>query len=789
MCCGGGFGTATLDPAAVSGRPAGRAGDEVRTEIAAAARAFFDAEAPLSSLRPHLEDGPAFDRSLWRRFCQELGGARLMLGPAHDGLEAGVEEAALVAEAAGRVLYGGPYLHAWLVGVLLEGVATEAPRLERVAAGDEVVAVVLAQEWARAVPAPSGGWLLDAAPRPVELLDSCDALLVSADDGSGTGLFLVGRTALDPQPSEHLDLTRRSGLLGLRSAPAVRVELPAPEVALRVGRARTLDAVLRAAEGVGSLRAVHGITTAYAASREQFGRTIASFQAVKHDLAELHVDGEAAAAVAAEAVRAVSEDPMTSADSPEVLAAGLVVEDALFRTTHRAIQLHGGIGFTWEHDAHLFHRRAIVARGSSGPRAARLARLLEPALRQELEEPRGEEADEAAAPPASRQPTELDRFRLRAREWLVQAVAAGEAPETRPGPPSTAPAGVAAARRHQAALQAAGFSGITYPVEYGGAGLGPEFEETFFEETVRTGAGEDKLFRIGTGMIGPAILALGDEAQRRRYLPPLLRGDEVWCELFSEPGSGSDMAAASTRAVADGDDFVVTGQKVWTSNAHLSDLALLLARTDPTAPKHAGLSMFLVPMDAPGVEVRPLRQITGETEFNEVFLDRVRVPRTALLGELHGGWRVARLVLQHERQALGSTAVRRVVLADLVAAAERAGIADDPAVRTMLAEQVLRERRLRAYVDRLASGADAAGPPAEAGSVAKLLMTRALQGAAHLAADLLAGSAAAWDPDRDVEVREMLDRVLAAEAFSIAGGTDNILRNLIGERVLGLPRG
>ncbi|WP_114423119.1 acyl-CoA dehydrogenase [Nocardioides houyundeii] len=767
----------------------------VHPEMAAAAQAFFDQQAPLSALRGHLEAGPGYDAQTWRRYCTELEGGRLLLPAEVGGLGAGIREASVVAEAAGRVLYGGPYLAQWLAGLLLLGAdqdpgpSAASGLLSEVAAGRTVVALSLDPTLVRARRGPDG-WRLVGDKCPLEHLDSADVLLVAArvDTADATpaqsdevALFLVQPDAdgLHRHDVDNLDLTRRTGLARLRDTPATRLISAAAGagVAQRLTEVATTATVLRAAENLGSLRRLHGITTAYALAREQFGRTIASFQAVKHNLADRLVEIEAATAAVDAAVRLLAEQPGSPGAEAAVLTAGLVTEDAFARMAHEGIQLHGGIGFTWEHDAHLFYRRAAAGRGVAGARSVRLGRLLDLTT---VADP----IEDGVPTAAPLETPELAAFRARARAWLTTAIAAGEAPEVRPGPVSTTAEGLAAGKRHQAALHEAGFSGITYPREYGGAGLPAPYEDAFFEETRATGAGEDKLFRIGIAMIGPAILAMGTPEQRDRYLPPLLRGEEVWCELFSEPGSGSDMAGARTRAVPDGDGYLVTGQKVWTSNGHLCDFGLLLARTDPTAAKHAGLSMFVVPMDAPGVEVRPLRQITGETDFNEVFLDEVRLPRESLLGGLNDGWRVARLVLQHERMAMGTTAVRRVTLADLVELA--AGRGTDPLVRAGLAEQALRERALRTYLEYLAGAEHRHRLPAEAGAVAKLLMTGTMHSASTLAVELLEGGSAVWP--RGSGTGDLLKRVLAAQAFSIAGGTDNILRNLVGERALGLPR-
>jgi alkylation response protein AidB-like acyl-CoA dehydrogenase len=338
-------------------------------------------------------------------------------------------------------------------------------------------------------------------------------------------------------------------------------------------------------------------------------------------------------------------------------------------------------------------------------------------------------------------------------------------------------------------MHAGGWIGIDWPREHGGRGASLIERMIFVEELMAAGA-PPGVNTIGLGMVGPAVIRHGTPAQRARWLAPILSADEIWCQGFSEPGAGSDLAALATRAVPAGDHFVVTGQKVWTSNAHRSHSCILLARTDPAAPRHKGISCLLVDMRAPGVTIRPLRQVTGDSEFNEVFFDGVRVPADALLGRLHGGWEVAITVLMHERMMLGSTAILHPFIEALL---ERArgwdGAARDPLLRQRLAEvyllgRVLKLTNLR-YLTRQLQGE---APGAE-GSVLKLTFTEAYRQLAETAAQILGpyhqlwkGAAAAPDGGR------WAFQSLFALRWGIAGGTSEVQRNIIGERLLGLPR-
>jgi alkylation response protein AidB-like acyl-CoA dehydrogenase len=345
------------------------------------------------------------------------------------------------------------------------------------------------------------------------------------------------------------------------------------------------------------------------------------------------------------------------------------------------------------------------------------------------------------------------------------------------------------AREFQAALHDAGYAGITWPQEVGGQGLSPAEQQVFSDE-----AAEYDLptypFTIGMGMCGPTLVDLGTTEQKRRYLPKLLRGEEIWCQLFSEPGAGSDVAGLQTRAVADGDHWVVNGQKVWTTNAQFADFGALLARTDPDRPKHAGLTMFIVDMHAAGVTVRPLKDMSGRAPFNEVYFDDVRIPVENVIGEVGRGWQAAVTMLGHERVSIGATRKPKsnpLDVASLVELARRAGVAHVPAQRERLAELYAHERALELLNARMRQETTAGEPPGARGSVAKLAGALLLRRAVRVAGEIAGAAAVAWEPD-DARAAELALAVNAAPASGIAGGTNEIQHNIIGERVLGLPK-
>jgi len=375
-------------------------------------------------------------------------------------------------------------------------------------------------------------------------------------------------------------------------------------------------------------------------------------------------------------------------------------------------------------------------------------------------------------------------FRNRARAWLEQ-----NAPRRGGADGSGEPgrADIAAQRAFQARLYDAGLAGLTWPREYGGQGL-TNAEQIAFSQEARDYALPVGAFVIGLGMPGPTILELGTEAQKRRYLPRMLRGEEIWCQLFSEPSAGSDVASLITTAVRDGDGWVLNGQKVWTSGAQYSDYGAVIARTDPSVPKHNGITMFILDMHAPGVTVRPLKVATGASPFNEVFFDQVRLPADSVIGEVNDGWRAAVVMLRNERVAIGTMAAPRTspLSADsLRGLAARLGTGADPGLNRKLAELHARERSVQLFGQLLREEAMAGRDPGPRGSVAKLAGAELGVLASQVAADVLGPAAAASD---SADVKAVLTAMIAVPGGSIAGGTNEIQRNIIGERVLGLPK-
>lgn len=376
--------------------------------------------------------------------------------------------------------------------------------------------------------------------------------------------------------------------------------------------------------------------------------------------------------------------------------------------------------------------------------------------------------------------TDLDAFEAEITSFFT---------ETLPTVLSASATELGRARAWRAALFDAGLAAIDYPVEFGGRGLSAEHVKRYGETSSGLVPREESTFGIGVGMALPTIRDHASEEMKQRFLRPGLRGEEIWCQLYSEPGSGSDLASLSTTAELDGDEWVVNGQKVWTSGAQQSQFGILLARTDPDLPKHRGITMMILPMDQDGVEVRPLQQMTGVAEFNEVFMTDARIPRDWIVGEVNGGWRTAVALLAHERVKTGAASMQSsstqksksgrvpIPVAQLIELAERRGALQDPVIRQEIARLWSGER----IVGYLRNRSDVHP------SIGKLWRTNQGRAAADLAGALAFPASPAWEAT-DSDADYFSYHILNCRGMSMGGGTDEIQRNTLGERALGLPR-
>lgn len=371
--------------------------------------------------------------------------------------------------------------------------------------------------------------------------------------------------------------------------------------------------------------------------------------------------------------------------------------------------------------------------------------------------------------------TEAEEFRTRVRTFLE----ANAVPD----------ADYRTQKAFQAKLAEAGLAGATFATEYGGAGLSKAHDRIFREESAKVPAMNNE-FIISHGMCLPVVNDYGTEEQKKAFLPDNIAGRTLWCQMFSEPGAGSDVASLQTKAERDGDEWIINGQKVWTTLAHISDYAVLIARTDPEAVKHAGISMFILPMDTPGVEVRPIHQIDGGNHFNEVFFTDVRLPVDNLLGELNNGWNQATAMLMYERVAIGTIGGGKISQPNykrLLAAAEAGDRLDDANIRQDLARIYSMETAKSLMALRTRAEMQAGRTPGPGGSLGKLFGSVIQWRMREILMNAAGPASQAWGAD-EAAGGQLAKESIGSFSSSIAGGTDEIQRNIIGDRVLGLPR-
>jgi 3-oxochol-4-en-24-oyl-CoA dehydrogenase len=689
----------------------------------------------------------------------------LHLPEADGGQGYGLPELAVALEELGRALVPGAFLPTVLASSVLVAAGGSGKLVAGLADGSRAGAVALAADLT-GTPGPDGGLLVDGAAALVLGGSLADLVILTVRTDSGEAWAAVDAADLEITALDSLDLTR----------PVARVRarrLAVPAERLLGGLDRTavtsLAVILFGAEACGIADwAVH-TAAEYAKIRHQFGRPIGQFQAVKHRCAWMLTAAEQAAAVVWDAARTEPDAVPPDAGAPAgrqrefaAAAAAAVALDAAVSCTHQCIQVLGGIGYTWEHPAHLYYRRALTLRALLGPPAEWAPRVAALALAG-VRRPAGVDLPGDDAPLRAEVRSELAEIAQLAADKRPERIASG------------------------------GWAAPYLPRPWGrDAGA---LEQLVIDEELRAARLRPRGLGIGAWVV-PALIKYGTPEQQRRFLPPTLRGEVSWCQLFSEPGAGSDLAGLSTRAVRAPGGWRLTGQKIWTSLAREASWAICVARTDPAAPRHDGISYFLVDMSAPGIEVRPLREITGDSIFNEVFLDDVFVPDDCVLGDVNGGWRIARTTLANERALLSQSwtfGSGVPELLEVARAAQAAGSVPLGEVGWLVATgHAIRMLGLRVTIKQL-SGTE----PGATGSVRKLLGMRHAQqvAAACLAMSgsdgaLCAGAGLtpAVGPDGAPNGRHWARQVLLTEALTIGGGTTDIQLNIIGERMLGLPR-
>ena len=665
----------------------------------------------------------------------------------------GLGELAVALEELGDALVPGGFLPTVLASAVLASAgpvgADVAKLLRGLADGSRSGAVALGAGLTGTT--AGGGLILDGESGPVLGGSLADLVVLPVLAGTQERWVVVDAADLAVTELDSLDLTRP-----LATVRADRVPVPAGRVLPGLGRTEvtSLAATLFAAEASGIAGWAVRTAAEYAKIRHQFGRPIGQFQAVKHRCARMLTAAEQAAAAAWDAAAARDEmpgrDEVGAAQAQFAAAVAAVVAlDAAVSCTHECIQVLGGIGYTWEHPAHRYYRRALSLRALLGPAADWARHVAELAL------------GGARRPVRVDLPADAEPLRTQIRADLAAVAALG--------------------RPEQTARLAAGGWVVPHLAAPWGRAASPLEQLVIAEELKHAGLRTPSLL-IGAWVV-PALVHYGTPAQQERFLPATLRGEITWCQLFSEPGAGSDLAGLSTRAErnAEGQGWRLTGQKVWTSLAKEADWAICVARTDPSTRRHAGITYFLVDMKSPGVTVRPLREMTGDTLFNEVFLDGVLVPDDLVVGEVGDGWRVARTTLANERVSLSGTWTFGCgtpelldVLRGLGGEARQSQLV--PAGRLVAEGHAIDVLGMRVTLKQL-SGTE----PGATGSVRKLLGMRHAQEIAELCWSM-------QGPEGALGSSPWARQVLLTRALTIGGGTTDIQLNIIGERILGLPR-
>jgi alkylation response protein AidB-like acyl-CoA dehydrogenase len=720
---------------------------EEHTDLADAAFGQLNRLNSRAAARATLEDGSSHPPEVWSA-AAELGWTGLAISEEHGGSGSGLAELAVVLEALGHELCPGPFLPSVAAAVAIDRCASDSVRAELLpglADGSTVGALAVSGS------VTVGADLVATGESPAVLgAPDADVLaLIAGDD-----VVIVDATAegVAITPLKSLDTTRSIGSVALRG-----VTVAADRVLRGAARkARTVFRILASAEAVGVSWASLEMAVEYAKVREQFGRTIGTFQAVKHHAANMLVNAEETTAATWDAARA---DDLDSAWFAAAVAASHAIRTQLFNAQNN-IQLHGGIGFTWEHDAHLYLRRARA-----------LAALMQESADPLLDIVEGQRSGQAHGASFTL-PAEAERYREQAREAV------------------TTLRGLPADKRRDFLVDS-GYLVPHWPKPWGRAA--DVLEQLVIEEEFGWGGRSEATGELNpverpdmgiTGWVTLTIAQAGTDDQRDRWVEPVLRGQIMWCQLFSEPGAGSDAAAVRTSAKKVDGGWRVTGQKVWTSLAHLCHWGLATVRTDPDAPKHAGVTMMAIDMKAPGVTVNPLKGLTGHAHFNEVFFDDVFVPDTDVVGDVNKGWLVARATLGNERISIGggSGGATGFTADDLIKLLDNAPAETASYYLRRAGEVIAESHTLRLLNLRRVTRAIAGSEPGPEGNVTKLLVAEAGQRMTELAMEL-AGSAAIVG-----QTPTLTQAYLGNRAMTIAGGTSEITRNTIAERILGLPR-
>ena len=724
-----------------------------------------------SAARMVTDIGSAYDPAVWD-VLHSIGVWSLGLPPEMGGAGGGLDEQLACAEVLGSLAVPVPSTSVWVAAAVLATLAPPPELLQIFSEGKEPVGVLLPADTDAVVTLEvDGGQLSGAVHGAIDGASLCHAIVAAA----GRWWWIDLRTpTVTVTMQSAFDHTRPTADVQFASTPAVELGEVDPAAA-GADQVTALARALLAADALGAGRAALELAVQYSLDRHAFGHPIGSYQAVKHQLADMLVAVEtSASAVAGTAWSAVEGFP----DATAALIAKSTACAAGMLATRKSTQIHGAIACTWEHDLHLLMRRAkfdelvlsspgtlldelgasLVADGAAGTRSGRSpARPLFAV----------DAADQAF----------LDELRT----WLAAELTDDWRARWRD---RDAGARRRAFREWQGFMADAGWVGIHWPVEHGGRDATLAQQVMYHAEL----AGQNVPGFIGNrglSLTGPTLIVHGTPEQRQRFVEATRRADILWASGLSERDAGSDLAALSTRAVLDGDEFVVNGHKIWTTNAQFCEWMFTLVRTGPLEPKHDGISVLLIPLDAPGVTVQPIRRNAGDHHFNEVFLDDARVSATNLVGPLNGGWSVARTTLSHEHLTnfLGAQLRQSKVVERIIERARdrgRRGQPIDASLRRRIAESWVNSEVLRLHGMRNVTRTQAGRDPGPEGSIVKLFGQEEEQRLYELAIDVAGVSSLRED--------SWALSFMSTRASTIGGGTSEIHRNKIAERVLGMPR-
>jgi alkylation response protein AidB-like acyl-CoA dehydrogenase len=777
-----------------------------RQQLQEGVRDFLVARSPLSAIRTSAESGAGYDRTVWKQMAEQLGLHSLAIPVKYGGSGFGFAEQAVVLTELGRALYNGPFLSTVIMAATALGAANDDDAAERwlplIASGELIACVALIDGLAdqlprtgsdvTATPGPDG-FVLSGSVRFVLDADSAELILVFAHTDRGVGLFAceAGQPGVTVEVLPSLDLTMSFADVSMSSARGVLVGDSATGPAIAEEVLSTATIALAALQLGGAARTLE-IATDYAKVRTQFGQPIGSFQAIKHLLADVHLETQAAEAAVEQAALAVDERAADLVTLAHLV--GAFTSDTYVDATRTAIQTVGGIATTWEHDLQMFYKRAMVSSELFGPARRHRSALADHLL-----------AASASTEPAARRrrevalPARAEAFRAEVRDFLTRAL-----PSDWNGVGALDPE-----EREQFLLDwrrtihDERMIAVAWPEAYGGRGLGlvehVVLAQEFARAQVPSGTLNDD---FGIRLLGNTMVAWGTEEQKRHFLPRILSGEYVFCQGFSEPNAGSDLASLTTRAERDGNQWIINGQKIWTTAAHTANWIFMLVRTSGKPDRHRGLSFLLCNLDQPGAEVRPIRMLSGMQDYNEVFFSDVRASANHLVGEVNGGWKVAMSLLSIERGESATTDpdLFRAEFDRVVTLARRHGIASDPVLKQRLASCFTRVEIMRYFGMRTLETLIADGEPGPASSLSKLYISRYHQMVTELAIDIIGIDVLAPTGELPFHAigadiigsngsdRSWVATHLNARAGTIYGGSAQIQRNIIGEQLLGLPR-